>query len=277
MKWMCRLLQVQASGFYAWRHLSSQTPPRGTGAMVSHIRAAHSASHGTYGSPRIHRQLRGQGIRASRRRIAALMRENGISGNRKRRFVRTTQSLHNLPVADDLLGRDFSASEPNQKWVTDITYLTTPDGWVYLASIMDLFSRRIVGWAMDVNMEVGLTLCALQRAVKARNPPPGLVHHSDRGSQYASKAYQSALKEHGMICSMSRKGECWDNAPAESVFGRIKEELVYRHKWESQAQVMAAVDRYLNSFYNPRRLHSSLDFRSPLEYELAEASRQPFC
>ena len=224
---MCRLLRVRASGFSAWRLFRSRTSDRKGILLLTHIRAAHSASRGVYGSPRIHRALRAQGTRVSRRRVATLMRKNGLSGNRKRKFVKTTQSGHKLPVAENLVKRNFVASGPNQKWVTDITYLGTPDGWIYLASIMDLFSRRIVGWAMDVNMEVELTLTALQRAVKARNPPPGLIHHSDRGSQYASGPYQAALKKYGMICSMSGKGECWDNAPAESIFGRLKEELFY--------------------------------------------------
>ena len=176
--------------------------------LLTHIRAAHSASRGVYGSPRIHRALRAQGTRVSRRRVATLMRKNGLSGNRKRNFVKTTQSGHKLPVAENLFKRSFVASGPNQKRVTNIPYLGTPDGWIYLASIMDLLSRRIVGWTMDVKMELELTLTALHRAFKARNPPPRAYPSFRPRGQYASGPYQSALKRCGMICSMSGKGEC---------------------------------------------------------------------
>ena len=211
------------------------------------------------------------GLRVSRKQVAIMMRQNGLSGARKRRFIKTTDSNHSLVVANNLLARDFTAARRDEKWVTDITYLRTADGWVYLAVVMDLFSRRVVGWATADTLEVSLPLAALSRAVHDRNPLPGLIHHSDRGSQYASATYQAALSKYGMVCSMSRKAECWDNAAMESLFGRLKEELVYRNRWESRAEVAAAVDVYFREFYNVRRRHSALDYCSPAEYELRAA------
>ena len=196
------------------------------------------------------------------------MRVNGVIRARKRRFIKTTQSGHGLPVAPDLLKRDFSTTAPNQKLVTDINYLRTADGWVFLAAIVDLFSRRVVGWSMAEQMDVALPLAALRQAIATRKPSPGLIHHSDRGSHYASAAYQQARATSGFRCSMSRKGECWDNAVAESFFGRLKEELIHRVSWQSRAQLIAAVEAYICGFYNPRRRHSALEFCSPIDYEV---------
>ena len=182
-----------------------------------------------------------------------------------------TQSKHSLPVAPNLLNRNFIASRPNEKWVTDITYLRTADGWVYLAAMMDLFSRRIVGWTTADHLGVELPLAALSHAVGQRRPKAGLIHHSDRGGQYASAAYQAALSSYGMVCSMSRRAECWDNAVAESLFDRLKEELIYRLQWESRSHVEIAVDSYFRHFYNAQRLHLTLAYLSPVEYELRAA------
>lgn len=271
---MCQKLEVSASGYYAWQDRPKSERAKKEVELTAHVKAAFTASRKTYGSPRIYHELRSQGMTVGENRIARIMRQNGIYCPKKRSFVKTTQSGHGLPVADNLLRRDFSASVPNQKWATDITYIMTADGFIYLASIVDLFSRRIVGWAITDNMAVGLTLTALQRAVSSRRPPVGLIHHSDRGSQYASRAYRSALAEHGIICSMSAKGECWDNAVAESFFGRLKVELVHRYRWESKAHAMGEVETYIRTFYNPVRRHSSLDYMSPIDYELAAACRE---
>ena len=272
IRWMCQKLEVCPAGFYAWRRRGEKKHGTRHTCLLTHIRAAHQASHRAYGSPRIHRELVASGIRVVRHRVARVMRLNGITGVRKRRFVRTTHSRHMLAVAPDLLKRDFSATAPNQKWVTDITYLRTPDGWVFLAAIIDLFSRRVVGWSMAEHMDVALPLAALRKALASRNPPAGLIHHSDRGSQYASGVYQRALAAASIRCSMSRKGECWDNSVAESFFGRLKEELVYRITWQSRAQITAAVESYIQDFDNSKRRHSTLAFRSPIDYEVG-ASR----
>ena len=199
------------------------------------------------------------------------MRKNGVFCTTKRSFVKTTQSRHTFPVAENFLARDFSAAAPNRKWATDITYISTADGFVYLASIIDLFSRRIVGWSVADNTTADLTLTALKRAISSRNPPAGLIHHSDRGSQYASRAYRAKLDDHGIICSMSAKGDCWDNAVAESFFGRLKVELIHRFRWESKAHAMGKIEIYIRSFYNPVRRHSSIDYLSPIDYEVAAA------
>lgn len=271
MRWMCQKFDVATSGYYAWRDRPESEKKRMDVELTTHVRAAFLASKKTYGSPRIYHELKHQGVNAGENRIARIMRFSGLSCPRKRSFIKTTQSGHGLPIAPNLLERDFSASAPNQKWATDITYISTAEGFVYLASIVDLFSRRIVGWAVADNMAVGLTLTALQRAINCRNPPAGLIHHSDRGSQYASRSYRVALADHGILCSMSARGECWDNAVAESLFGRIKEELIYRCRWESKAHVMGEVGAYIEGFYNPIRRHSTIDFLSPMDYELAAA------
>jgi putative transposase len=275
VQWMCKKLKVSTSGYYAWRDRPEPERRRKDAELTAHVKAAFVASRQTYGSPRVYHEMKSQGITVGENRVARIMRQNSIRCPVKRSFVKTTQSGHGLPVAENLLTRDFSASAPNQKWATDITYIMTADGFIYLASIIDLFSRRIVGWAIADNMAVGLTLTALRRAISSRHPPVGIIHHSDRGSQYCSHAYRVAIAEHGMLCSMSAKGECWDNAVAESFFGRIKVELVHRHKWESKAHAMGEVDAYIKTFYNPVRRHSSIDFMSPIDYELAAACREP--
>jgi len=270
---LCRVLQVARSGFYAWLR---RRPSRRAGAneqLRVAIRAAHHQSRGTYGSPRVQRELVAQGFEAGRNRVARQMRSMGLVARRPKRFRRTTDSSHDHPVAANVLNRDFAVEGPNQAWVTDITYLWTREGWLYLAVVLDLFARRVVGWAMAEHLRTSLALEALHMALGRRLPQPGLVHHSDRGCQYASEAYRTALTRHGILCSMSRKGNCWDNAVAESFFSTLKIELVHRSTWTDRATARLAVAEYIECFYNSERRHSTLDYRSPAEHEKLHAAK----
>lgn len=224
---MCRVLEVSASAYYAWRGRPESRRVREDRRLLVEIRAVYLAKRQTYGSPRIHAELKALGLRHGEKRVARLMRDNDIRAKQKRKFKVTTDSRHSHPVAPNLLERDFEAVAPNQKWVADITYIQTGEGWLYLAAILDLYSRIIVGWSMSSRMTRRLVLDALEMAVGRRRPGPGLTHHSDRGSQYACGDYQKALIAQGMLCSMSRKGDCWDNAPMESFFHTLKTELVF--------------------------------------------------
>ncbi len=269
--WMCRRLEVSTSGFYRWSKTEEPERVRRDRQLGTKIRAFHAASGGTYGSPRIIRDLKADDEAVSRKRVARLMRENGLSGKTPRRFRRTTDSKHDLPIADNLVARDFNPDAPNRIWGADITYVRTWAGWLYLAVVIDLFSRRVVGWAIADHMRTELVLSALTMAFEARQPEAGLIHHSDRGSQYASHAHREFLDDHHMICSMSRKGDCWDNAVVESFFGTLKQELLYRSAWPSKQAATKAIEDYIEDFYNTRRRHSSLGYVSPLEYELTSA------
>ena len=264
---MCRVLQVSRSGFYAWVGRAPSARSRSNRKLLVAIRAAHQASRNTYGSPRVYRELREQGPGPGRHRVARLMRENGIRGRRTRRFRTTTQSNHPHPIAPNMLERCFTAPVPNAAWVTDITYIWTLEGWLYLCVILDLYSRRVVGWAMGARIDQALTLRALRIALAHRGPKPGLVHHSDRGSQYAAKAYRRALAAHGVECSMSRKGDCWDNAVAESFFATLKVEFVHESVFRTRAQAQSEIFEYIELFYNRVRRHSSLGYLSPVDYE----------
>jgi len=266
---LCRTLLVSASGFYAWCRRGLSLRAQEDAALKVEIRAAHAASGKRYGSPRIHADLKADDQHVGRKRVARLMREEGIEGQRKRRFRVTTDSRHSHPVAGNQLNRNFTASAPNRIWVTDITYIWTREGWIYLAAILDLFSRRVVGWSMDSSIDRTLALDALGMALKTRRPEPGLLHHSDRGVQYASTEYQSQLRERGMVCSMSRKGDCWDNAVAESFFSTLKAELIHRNDYVSRSQAYASVFEYIEVFYNGRRRHSALGYVTPVEHERA--------
>jgi len=270
---LCRVLQVSTSGFYAWCRRGPSARAREDTALKVEIRAAHTASKKTYGSPRILEDLKANGRQVGRKRVARLMREEGIEGQRKRRFRTTTDSRHSHPVAPNHLQRNFTASAPNEVWVSDITYVWTREGWLYLAAIMDLFSRRIVGWAMDSRIDQDLALDALSMALKTRQPAAGLVHHSDRGVQYAGAAYQEQLRKAGIICSMSRKGDCWDNAVAESFFSTFKAELIHRMDPVSREHAWVSTFDYIEAFYNPRRRHSALGYSSPVAYEAAAATQ----
>ncbi len=236
--------------------------------MLVEIEVAHRASGGVYGSPRVHRELRAGGIRCGRKRVARLMREHGIRAKQARRFRATTDSHHGKPVAANLLDRRFEVPAPDRVWAADVTYIWTQQGWEYLAAMLDLYSRRVVGWSMSARIDQDLTVGALNAALWARKPAPGLLHHSDRGSQYVSFDYQSLLRQHGASCSMSRKGDCWDNAVVESFFKSLKAERVKHRRYRTREEARADVGDYIERFYNRRRLHSYLDYVSPVEYEL---------
>lgn len=266
---MCRILEVSRSGYYAWLKRPESRRKSQNRKLLKEIRKVYQVSRRTYGSPRITIALQKEGISCGRNRVARLMRENGIAAKTKRKYKATTNSKHNYPVAENLVNQSFAASRPNHLWVADITYIPTGEGWLYLAAIEDLFQRKIVGWAMDATMTRQLVLDALRQAVWRYRPPAGLIHHSDRGSQYACHDYQQALRDYGMICSMSRKGNCYDNACMESFFGTLKRELIYGSRFKTRAEARQAIFEYIEVFYNRIRLHSALGYMSPVEYEQA--------
>ncbi len=264
----CCALGVSRSGFYAWKGRDEAPRAKEDAELVVAIKAAHKAGRGAYGSPRVHRELRANGRRVGKKRVERLMRREGICGRKKRRFRRTTDSNHPDPIAPNTLDRNFEVDLPNAAWVTDVTYVWTVQGWLYLAAILDLFSRRVVGWATSANNDRALALDALARATKSRKPAVGLLHHSDRGSVYASGDYGDALVAIGAVKSMSRKGDCWDNAVAESFFATIKGEMIDHEQYETRAEATAAIHDYIDNFYNTRRRHSSLGYVSPVEFEM---------
>jgi transposase InsO family protein len=232
--------------------------------LLKAIRRIFKASRRTYGAPRIHAELRGEGWKISRKTVAKIMKEHNISPpRRKRRAPMTTDSNHDGPIAPNLLARNFKAARPNQAWLADITYVRTDEGWLYVAAVKDMMTREIVGWAMDESLHSELCERALTMAIQRHNPPKGLIHHSDRGSQYASEAYRKILRRHGLTASMSRKGNCWDNAPMESFFGSLKSELVHRERFATRAQARRAIFDYIEVWYNRRRRHSSIGYIAP--------------
>jgi putative transposase len=263
----CAALNVSVSGFYAWK--GRPASPRQTHdlVMLAHIRAEFSTSHETYGSPRMHAELKESGLAIGRHRVARLMSENGLKARQKTRFKKTTDSDHGGPITRNVLDQDFTAAGPDQKWGVDISYVWTAEGWLYLAIILDLFSRRIVGWQRSDRMKRGLAMDALRRAINLRQPPRGLIHHSDRGSQYCSDDYRRLLRDNGFIASMSGRGNCYDNAMVETVFKTIKSELIWRTAFTSRDQASKAIGQYIEGFYNPRRRHSSLGYVSPATFE----------
>jgi transposase InsO family protein len=264
---MCEVFKVSRSGYYAWlRRPESKRKVEDT-ALSLVIKEIHKESNGEYGSPKVHEELRRRGTRCGRKRVARLMKEDGLKAKTIRKFKATTNSNHSLPVAPNLLNRDFSPAQPNKAWAADITYIWTSEGWLYLAIVMDLYSRAIVGWSMSERMTRALVVDAFTLAVKRRNPAPGLIHHSDRGSQYASTDFQNILRKYGAICSMSRKGNCWDNAPAESFFGLLKRSLIYHSKYKTRAHARQSIFSYIERFYNRKRIHSSLGYRTPYEVD----------
>jgi putative transposase len=264
---LCRTLAVSRAGFYAAQARPPATRARADAQLAVEIAAIHGESRQRYGSPRVHAELRARGQGVSRKRVARLMRHRGLAARRRRRFRVTTDSRHAFPVAANVLARQFAAPAPDTVWVTDITYIPTGEGWLYLAVILDLCSRGIVGWAMSERITRQLPLDALGMALGRRRPSPGLLHHSDRGSQYASGDYQTHLARHGFVGSMSRRGDCWDNAVAESFFATLKVELVHDALWPTRAAARGAVFEYIEVFYNRQRRHSSLGFLSPLAFE----------
>ena len=264
---LCRVLGVSRSGYYAWRTRPTSRRRRADGQLEAQIRQVHAASRRTYGSPRVHAELRDQGVRCSQKRIARLMRRAGIRACRPRRRRSTTDSCHTLPVAANRLNREFAAPAANTKWAADITYIETGAGWLYLAVVLDLFSRRVVGWAMQPTRERGLVLDALAMALGQRHPTTQLVQHSDRGSPYASGDYQARLAAAGIRCSMSRRGDCFDNAPVESFFSTLKTELVYQQRFATRQEARQAIFEYVEVFYNRKRRHSALGYLSPVKFE----------
>lgn len=264
---LCRVMQVGRSGFYAWLRRAPSARAKADTVLQDQIDRAFRGSRGTYGSPRIRAQLNAEGVPVSKRRVARLMRRRGLCGLRKARFTRTTDSRHKLPIAPNLLARNFTATAPNAVWVTDVTFIWTLQGWLYLAAILDLYSRRVVGWAMSAHNDQALVLKALNMALCRRQPPQGLIHHSDRGSVYCGTAYLAMLKAHGIKPSMSRKGDCWDNAVAESFFGTLKQELLFRRQLEPRRTAQTAIFEFLEAYYNRKRRHSTLGFLSPVDFE----------
>ena len=272
---LCRTLQVSRAGFYAWQRRTPAVRTSADERLGLEIAAIHAESRRCYGSPRIHAELQDRGHRTSRKRVARLMRTRGLVAKRRRRFRITTHSQHALPVAPNHLARQFERTMPDRAWVTDITYIWTAEGWLYLAVILDLYSRCAVGWAMTARITEDLTLTALTMALQRRRPPRGLLHHSDRGRQYASRAYQQMLATHGIVCSMSRRGNCWDNAVAESFFATLKVELVAEANWATRTAAQADLFEYLEVFYNGQRRHSALGYLSPRVFEQQQAALAP--
>jgi transposase InsO family protein len=267
---MAAVLEVSTSGFYAWLQRAPSNRERCRQELAAAVVESFEHSHRNYGSRKIARDLAGGVISACRNTIAKLMQHLGLrSRAQRRRFVTTTDSSHELPLAENQLNRAFVASRPNEKWVADITYLPTRGGWVYLAAVMDLFSRRIVGWAVSDRIDTALVESALENALASRCPSDGLLHHSDRGCQYASDRYRQLLERHGIECSMSRRGNCWDNAPMERFFGALKGEWINHEQLQTMEAAHSAVFRYIEIFYNRKRLHQSLGYVSPVDYEAA--------
>ena len=264
---LCTVLDVSPSGTFAWRRRPASPRQREDLVLLAHIRASFALSRGTYGSPRMTRELQDEGFRVGRRRIARLMRENSLNARQKRRFKRTTDSHHAFPIAPNLIDQDFSAERPNQKWAADISYVWTREGWLYLAVVLDLFARRVVGWAVSDRLHKELALEALGKALAIRRPGKGLVHHADRGSQYCSLAYQAAQRKHAIQISMSGRGNCYDNAVVETFFKTLKSALVWRTVFQSRAGAKEAIGRDIDGFYNPVRRHSTLGFISPVQFE----------
>jgi len=267
MRILCRVLKVSSSGYYAWRSRKPSRRDLKDERLRPKIVEAFKTGRGTYGSPRVLSELLDQGIEVGRKHVARLMREMGLQGVCPRKFRVTTDSDHEHPLAENVLARNFEASAPNEKWTTDITYIWTAEGWLYLAVVMDLFSRRIVGWSMADHLESSLCLDALSMAIGYRTNVEGLIHHSDRGVQYASHAYRDALDAHGIECSMSRRANCWDNAVAESFFGTFKNELIYRRPWLTRTEAIDATQEYIEIFYNRIRRHSTIGNVSPATFE----------
>jgi transposase InsO family protein len=271
----CRLMNVSSSGFYAWRKRLVSAREMANQALVGQIRAAHATSRGSYGSPRIHRELKAQGIACGLNRVARLMRRHQIHGRPMRRYRVTTRAKKAHAVAANLLAGHFAAERPNEKWLADLSYIRTVEGWLYLAVILDLFSRRVVGWAMEARLTSPLTERALKMAISRRQPAPGLVHHSDRGRQYTGQSYQQLLRQNKMLVSMSGAGNCYDNAPVESFFASLKSERVHQRRYRSREEARSDVFYYIEAFYNRRRRHSALGYLSPVDFERLYAPLQP--
>jgi len=264
---MCEVLEVSTSGYYA--RVGREPSPREQrrAAIAAAAEEAYHESGGIYGYRKVHDDLQEQEVVCCKETVRKVLQEKALFSRTRRKFVVTTDSDHHLPVAGNLMDRNFEATAPDQKWAADITYIPTQEGWLYLAVVMDLFSRRIVGWSMSDSLQAGLVLGAMQMALDLRDPGPGLLHHSDRGSQYASDAFQELLEDHRITCSMSRKGDCWDNAPVESFFGKLKTEWVHAKTYATRQEAEADIFKYIELFYNRKRKHQALDYLSPVAFE----------
>jgi transposase InsO family protein len=269
---MSSTLEVSRAGFYAWLGRDESRHAREDRRLTVLIREEHVKSRGIYGAPRIHAALKKRGEICGLHRVERLMQESGIRSKVQRKFKRTTQSNHSHPLAPNILDQQFAVGSPNRVWVSDITYIWTEEGWLYLASTLDLYSRRVVGWAMSSGMPTSLVVNALQMAIDRRSPPPGLLHHSDRGVQYAAHAFQGLLERRGITCSMSGKGNCYDNAVKESFFHTLKTELCDHEHYQTRAQARASIFEFIEVFYNRQRLHSTLGYCSPDEFEAQRAA-----
>ena len=268
---MCRLLGVSASGYYAWRRRPESVRGQRDRELLGKIKRVHKASKGVYGSPRVHAELVAEGVPVGRHKIAQLMRQARLRGCPKRRYRATTQRDPSHPVADNLLKQDFTADRPNRRWAGDITYIPTRQGWLFLAVVMDLYSRRIVGWSMSRWSDRRLVVNALRMAVEARQPAGRLIHHSDRGGQYSSDDFRNELARHGIDCSMSNTGNCYDNAVVESFFGVLKRERVIRVRYRNREEARADLFEYIEVFYNRKRRHGYLGNISPADFERQSA------
>jgi putative transposase len=266
---LCRVLGVSRSGYYAWRSREPGPAEVRRKELTDEVKEIHAEVKGRYGSPRIHAELVARGTACCENTVARLMREAGIAAKTRRKFRQTTDSNHPHPVAENLLDREFDPDEPNTSWVADVTYIPTGEGWLNLAAVVDLFSRMVVGWSMAATMTSRLVVDALEMALVRRLPGSGLVAHSDRGSQYASEHYRRRLAEERIACSMSRRGNCWDNAPMESFFASLKKELVHDENYATRDQARASIFEYIEAFYNRVRRHSTLGYVAPAEYERA--------
>jgi putative transposase len=271
---MCSVLEVSRSGYYAWIGREPSQRVLADLDLSKKIGAIYEGSQGRYGSPRIHKELEANNMLVGRKRVARLMKEGGLCALFKRRFVKTTDSNHDFPIAPNHLERDFTAPAPDTVWVGDITYIDTHEGWLYLAVLIDLYSRRVVGWSMSEHIDTALVTSAFDMAVAQRKPTRGLIHHTDRGSQYASHAYRKALRDIGAQCSMSRKGDCWDNAVAESFFASLRKELTDRVIFLDRNAARSDVFEYIEGFYNRVRRHSTINYLSPVDFESGTLSTQ---
>jgi transposase InsO family protein len=269
---MCRVMRVSPSGYYAWRSSGPSARERARTALDTQVAAAFEAEKGRAGSPRLQRRLRAQGYRAGRHQVAHSLRRQGLRAKGARKYKATTNSNHRLPVAPNLLQQDFSAEVPNQKWVCDITYIGTDEGWLYLAVVLDLYSRIVVGWSMSDRMTATLVCDALKMAIFRRHRPQGVIVHSDRGSQYCSREHRQLLNEHSLLCSMSKKGDCFDNAAMESWNHSLKVEAIHGERFVTREQAKTQVFDYIEVYYNRQRLHSTLGYLSPVEFELSKVA-----
>ena len=264
---LCQVLDVSERGLRAYRSRPASQRQRADMVVLAHIKEQSRLSLGSYGRPRMTEELKELGLNVGHRRVGRLMRENGIRVERSKKYKVTTDSNHAFNIAPNLLNRDFHADQPNRKWAGDISYVWTREGWLYLAVILDLHSRRVIGWAVSNRMKRDLAIRALKMAIALRQPPKGCIHHTDRGSQYCSHDYQKILRQHGFKVSMSGKGNCYDNYAVETFFKTIKAELIWRRSWQTRRDAELAIFQYINGFYNPRRRHSALGWKSPVAFE----------